>query len=427
MSLARQRLLTLCFSGMETVRLLPNSYDELEAVARDWTKPPPDAIFTLRIPVEFASLQASRLVTGPYVYLTGEDSFQIATMGVQGLRVEIVSDVAPPQEEPPSPPPPPVLEMPGTFNLELQPGQHVALDTIIASEDQLDMSRMDDGTMVDGQFWGRLDIVHDGEIHKLEFSGTRVPSSIEGGMLGMPFSPEMLNDAKALTRVTHSAAGRQPVAKCHLSILPTTQQYCDVFLSFSPHWQVGVTWPPAEPVLDAENKIKYFLRVYPGGALEHFETMMVATSIYYEALPDPGMINPDEFVSPKNSFAMSLMDFLPHLANVLDQLGLSMQARTTFITYNMSAFSQHKNIAYRFLSPRRIAAAIDISVTAESCVFTRLFLIFRGLSDDEMGPFINAGEKEANGMNWREVVGWTENSKDSSQFRVLETSVLEIP
>jgi hypothetical protein len=32
---------------------------ELDAVARDWTKPPPDAIFTLRVPVEFASFQAA--------------------------------------------------------------------------------------------------------------------------------------------------------------------------------------------------------------------------------------------------------------------------------------------------------------------------------------------------------------------------------
>ena len=32
---------------------------ELEAVARDWTKPPPDAIFSLRVPTEFASLHAS--------------------------------------------------------------------------------------------------------------------------------------------------------------------------------------------------------------------------------------------------------------------------------------------------------------------------------------------------------------------------------
>ena len=102
-------------------------------MARDWTKPPPDALFTMRVPVEYASLHAAvcesfvatfRILT-PYsvwcqghtsmfvnVYLpsgrsslnfsqlTSEDSYQIATMGVQGLRVEIVSDGPPPEEEP---------------------------------------------------------------------------------------------------------------------------------------------------------------------------------------------------------------------------------------------------------------------------------------------------------------------------------------
>lgn len=59
-------------------------------------------------------------------------------------------------------------------------------------------------------------------------------------------------------------------------------------------------------------------------------------------------------------------------------------------------------------------------------MFTRLFLIFRGVPEDDMGLFAGAGEKEANAMNWREVVGWSENSKDPSLFRVLETSVLEV-
>jgi len=92
----------------------------------------------------------------------------------------------------------------------------------------------------------------------------------------------------------------------------------------------------------------------------------------------------------------------------------------------MSAFCAHKNIAYRFLSPGKIAAAIDISVTADNCVFTRLFLIFRGLSDDDAGMFAGAGEKEANSHNWREIVGWSENSKDPEHFRLLEISVLEV-
>lgn len=92
----------------------------------------------------------------------------------------------------------------------------------------------------------------------------------------------------------------------------------------------------------------------------------------------------------------------------------------------MNAFSQHRNLAYRFLSPAKIAAAVDISVTAENCIFTRLFLMFRGVSDDEMPMFSGAGEKEANAANWRAQVGWTEHSKDSELFRVLEISVLEV-
>lgn len=29
-------------------------------------------------------------------------------------------------------------------------------------------------------------------------------------------------------------------------------------------------------------------------------------------------------------------------------------------------------------------------------------------------------------MNWRETVGWSENAKDTTIFRVLETSIWEI-
>ncbi|KAH0827161.1 hypothetical protein J3R83DRAFT_4852 [Lanmaoa asiatica] len=405
MALARQRLLTLAYGDMETVRV------ELEAVARDWTKPPPDAIFSLRVPTEFASLHASRLVSGPYIYLTGEDSYQIAIMGVQGLRVEIVSDAPPPPDEPP---PPPVTEMPATFNLELVPGQHIALETTVSSADDVDMARMEDGTVVDGMFWGKLNIVHSGDTHTVDFTGTK--------MKDPDITPDFLFDSRVMTKLT--TAARPTSAKCHLSILAPAQQYCDVILTVNPLWSLALAWPPAENV--GEHKHKYFLRVHPGGALEHFESEMVVTSLYYEAIPDPAMVDPNEFIAPRNGFAMSFRDFISHLMNVLDQLGMSLHARTNFINNNVNAFSAHKNIAYRFLSPTKIANAIDISVTADPCVFTRLFLIFRGISDDDLGLFAGAGEKEANSMNWRETVGWSENSKDTTIFRVLETSVWEI-
>lgn len=415
MAVARQRLLTLAFEDMETIRVLPNSFAELDAVARDWTKPPPGCPFTLRVPVEYASFQAARLVAGPYIYLTSEDSYQIAIMGVQGLRVEIVSDAPPPPEEPPPPPPPPVLEMPAIFQLELAPGQPVGLEVSVVSDD-LDMSRMEDGTVVDGQFWGCLDIVHQGDTHKMDFTGTKIPPGND------IFTPEFMMDTKTLQKL--AIAVRPSMAKCNLAILAPASVYCEVILSFSPLWKIGTTWPIGEPIGD--NKLKYFVRVHPGGALEHIEQQVVTTAVYYEAIPDPGMVDPQEFIAPRNSFAMSFMDFVPHLNNVLDQLGMSIHARTQFVNNNLSSFSAHRNIAYRLLSPGKIAAAIDITVTQDPCIFTRIFLIWRGVSDDEMGNFATSGEKEANTHNWREVIGWSEDSKDSTMFRVLETTVLEI-
>lgn len=47
--------------------------------------------------------------------------------------------------------------------------------------------------------------------------------------------------------------------------------------------------------------------------------------------PEPSMLNPQEFIASRNSFAMPIRDFLVHIIGVLDQLGLSIQARTNFI------------------------------------------------------------------------------------------------
>ncbi|KAJ3551115.1 hypothetical protein NM688_g4923 [Phlebia brevispora] len=356
MALARQRLLTLAFGEMETIRMLPPTFVELEATARDWIKPPPGAEFSMRVPVEYASIQAARLVSGPYIYLTSEDSYQIATVNVQGLRVEIVADAPPPPDEPPPPPPPPVTEMPGTFNLELNPGQMIALDTMISSDD-MDMARLDDGTMVDGQFWGKLNIVHSGDTHEVEFTGTRIVGDIP---------PDLLIDHNVIGKLAQ--ASKPALAKCNLHILAPSTQYCDITLTFSPFWKMGLCWPIPEET--EQNKAKYYTRVYAGGAIEHFDSMTVSTALYYEAIlasPDPGMLDPQELLNPQNSFALPYRDFVPHIAGVMDQLGLSMQSRSNFLCNYLSAFAQHKNIAYRFLSPSRICKAIDISVsTAEN-------------------------------------------------------------
>ena len=161
--------------------------------------------------------------------------------------------------------------MDGLFNLELEKGRTVAIDVTINS-DELDMARMEDGTTVEGSFWGKLDIVHDGDTHTMEFSGTRLQNQNA--------NPDFLVDSRVISKLT--VAAKPACAKCSLSILSPAQQYCEVNVSFSPAWKVKTTWPPAENVSD--DKFKYFLRVHPGGALEHFETESVVTAIYYEAM-----------------------------------------------------------------------------------------------------------------------------------------------
>lgn len=160
--------------------------------------------------------------------------------------------------------------MDATFNLELFPGQQVALDTIVSSED-LDMARMEDGTTVDGSFWGKLDIVHDGDTHRMDFSGTRLQNQ--------DVSPDFLVTTRAMTKL--AVAAKPTAAKCEITLLTPQVHFCDVILTFSNYWRPGITWPPAEQV---EDKTKWFLRVNPGGALEHFESQMVTTTLFYEAM-----------------------------------------------------------------------------------------------------------------------------------------------
>src|ERR1700735_3285565 len=62
-----------------------------------------------------------------------------------------------------------------------------------------------------------------------------------------------------------------------------------------------------------------------------FSFLLFFHSLNANFRPDPSLLDPNEFVAPRNSFAMSFRDFIPHLMNVLDQLGMSVHARTDFI------------------------------------------------------------------------------------------------
>lgn len=160
--------------------------------------------------------------------------------------------------------------MPATFNLELNPGQVVALDTTCASDD-LDMSKTDDGTVVAGMFWGKLQIIHDGDKHSMEFTGTRKDEALP---------QEFFFDQRVMTRL--AVAAKPTTARVHVYMFAPEMQYADMVLSLHSLWKFGTIYPPAEHIND--NKVKFFVRVHPGGALEDITNQSVVSSLYYEAM-----------------------------------------------------------------------------------------------------------------------------------------------
>lgn len=91
----------------------------------------------------------------------------------------------------------------------------------------------------------------------------------------------------------------------------------------------------------------------------------------------------------------------------------------------IGSFGNHRNIAYRFMPPERLDAAIKLSVTTEPVAFTRIFLMWRGVTDDEMPLWGAATEKQALEKNWKGMLNIEEESPDSTKFRLLETGVME--
>jgi hypothetical protein len=148
------------------------------------------------------------------------------------------------REPTPPPPPPPVLDMPGTFNLELAPGHRVALDTLVSADEELDMSRTADGTIVAGNFWGKLEIIHQGDDHRMEFTGTRRDDSLP---------EDFFFDNRIMNKL--AVAAKPTTARCNIYMYSPETQYSDIHLSFSPFWKMGITWPPAEVSVRKQSQV----------------------------------------------------------------------------------------------------------------------------------------------------------------------------
>lgn len=131
------------------------------------------------------------------------------------------------------------------------------------------MSRSEDGTLVDGTFWGYLKITHTEDEHSMEFAGSRMtspPSTVAN-------SPQSVTSSMIAPR-------RPSTLKCAVRVTCPKEDTVEIGVCFSPMWALTGSFPPADP---EENKAKWLVKVRPGGAIEHLRSSAVVGELFYEA------------------------------------------------------------------------------------------------------------------------------------------------
>ncbi|KAK7440966.1 hypothetical protein VKT23_016743 [Stygiomarasmius scandens] len=117
-----------------------------------------------------------------------------------------------------------------------------------------------------------------------------------------------------------------------------------------------------------------------------------------------------------------------YLDKSLLALGLHVEARTSFITYWLPSFLKHEYIALRFVNQASYEYAAPLVVTPKPAVVTRIFMLFKGVSENDVGRWSFALKRTDEDVErWQDVVGMDlARAKDENLFRVLEWGGMEV-
>ncbi|KAJ7466257.1 hypothetical protein B0H11DRAFT_2174970 [Mycena galericulata] len=225
-----------------------------------------------------------------------------------------------------------------------------------------------------------------------------------------------------------------------------------VRLSLSPEWDLSVVYPvvPSKRGAGGGESIQWNVRTHPDGSLTELGTGLDVSYLFWEALtnhhgknippsplrsPVPGnheMTLQNSFspttcdLSPVDSVLLSVPDMTPYLDKALLALGLHTEARTSFITYWLPSFLKHAHVALRFVPQAAYEAVARLDIVPAPDVVTRVFMVFKGVSAEELGAW-SASVSVEDPARWRSVVGVeVERALDSSLFRVLEWGGMEV-
>ncbi|KAK0480773.1 hypothetical protein IW261DRAFT_1685299 [Armillaria novae-zelandiae] len=131
-------------------------------------------------------------------------------------------------------------------------------------------------------------------------------------------------------------------------------------------------------------------------------TGLRASYLYWEATSES---SPARSFSPiwcnlndDDSVVLPVSTITPYLDNALASLGLNIEARTSFITY-------HSYIALRFVPQNEYETAAVLHIEPSPDVVTRIFMLFKSISEDRLGEWSGAISRSQDNVEWwRELV-----------------------
>ncbi|KDR73266.1 hypothetical protein GALMADRAFT_125361 [Galerina marginata CBS 339.88] len=225
-----------------------------------------------------------------------------------------------------------------------------------------------------------------------------------------------------------------------------------VKLFLAPQWNLSAIYPvvPIKPrTAQSDEEVSWRVKVHPKGELTELATGLDVAYLFWEARTDATVpaspppspllgesrqkqveiFNPNDVViNDENSVVIPVEKITPYLDEALCSLGLHTEARTSFITYWLPSMLKHKNIAFRFVPQASYEHAAPLEVLPSPDVVTRVFMVFQGITDEDLPQWSAATSKaEADLSWWREVVGVDlERALDEKLFRVLEWGGMEV-
>ncbi|KAH8102994.1 hypothetical protein BXZ70DRAFT_889929 [Cristinia sonorae] len=217
-------------------------------------------------------------------------------------------------------------------------------------------------------------------------------------------------------------------------------------LTLSPHWEISALFPisPINTIASDQGVCqnmawKVFARA-SGLMLDEetglqlsslsWETRVRAAPVTSDLVPIANEFNPSNAtLRDSDSVLLRVTDIISYLNSCLRALGLQAEARTLFIQYFLPAFVRNEYVALRFIPQEEYGRAAKLQINPAPDIIVRMFMIFRGVSSDELDTWKMArAQAEEPVSRWREVIGLPKDDqlKQTDRFRVLEWGGMEV-